>query len=199
VDAAAGRQVHYGGQAFDGTGAGGLKALKAAFKSRYIALGAEERPAAIKAFAEAVGTPVPALGDLPETMRFLTPEQVRTLAQHELVTVGSHALSHSNLATLAEAEQERELARSREILAELAPMTPALVSYPDGSHDATTRALARRHYDFGFAVEHGASARDRFAYPRTCLGRMSVRGLAYWLSFRRRHIVAPLKRLIGLG
>jgi len=199
VDAAAGKEVQYEARAFDCTGDEGLAALKAAFKSRYIGLGADERPAAIEALAKAVGTPVPALRDLPETMRFLTPEQVQRLAEHELVTVGSHALSHSNLATLSEAEQEHELARSFEILADLAPMQPALVSYPDGSHDATTRALARRHYDFGFAVEHGASRRERFAYPRICLGRMSVRGLAWWLSFRRRRIVAPLKRLIGLG
>ena len=199
VDAAAGRQVQYGGRAFDCTADEGLAALKAAFKSRYIGFSAGERPAAIEALAEAVGTAVPGLDDLPETMRFLTPEQVQRLAEHELVTIGSHALSHGNLATLSEGEQEHELARSHEILAELAPMKPALVSYPDGSHDATTRALAAERYDFGFAVEHAASARDRFAYPRTCLGRMSVRGLAYRLSFRRRRIVAPLKRLFGRG
>ena len=199
VDAAAGRQVQYGGRAFDCTADEGLAALKAAFKSRYVALGPDERPAAVEALAEAVGTPAPTLDDLPETMAFLSAEQVRLLGGHALVTIGSHALTHTNLATLGEREQEHELSRSLEILAELAPMRPALVSYPDGSHNATTRALARRLYDFGFAVERDASRRDRFAYPRACLGRMSVRGVAYWLSFRRRHIYAHLKRLVGRG
>jgi|GEM_PF-2332081 len=198
VRAAEGRSVRYLGKRFDCTAVGGALDLKAAFKARYIALDDEaERRAALDEFAAAVGKPPPSLADLPEDMAFLTPEQARLLSGHRLVALGSHGMSHRNLARLSEAEQEQELARSRDIVAALTGTQRMMVSYPDSSHTPATRALAARYYEFGFAVELGDDPRDRFAYPRACLGRMDVAGVRYWLTWRRRHVWGPLRRLLG--
>ncbi len=176
----------------------GYWGLKAAFKELFLAArGEDDRNALLEELAQAVGRSVPTLGELPDEMRLLTADEVKQLSRHELITIGSHALTHRSLATLSEGEQERELAFSQEILSGLTGTKVAMVAYPDGSHNEATRRLAQRHYQFGFAVELRASVRDRFAYPRACLGRMSVAGLRYWLSFRRRYLFGPIKRLLG--
>jgi len=200
VRAAEGRTIQYRGRAFDCTSVPGAATLKAAFKRRYVKLtSGDEREAALEELAHAVGKRPPDLADLPEDMAFLRPEQVKALSRHELIAIGSHGLTHKNLSTLSAEEQERELGRSAEILAALTGVERMMVSYPDSSHNATTRELASRYYQFGFAVELHASRRDRFAYPRTCLGRMSVKGLKYWLSWRRRYVFSHLRRLLGRG
>ncbi len=198
VCSAEGRAVQFRGKSFDCTRAEGYWQLKAAFKALFLAARGEDgRKALLEELAQAVGRSVPTLGELPEEMRFLTADEVKQLSRHDLVAIGSHALTHRSLATLSDAEQEHELALSQEILSGLTGTKIAMVAYPDGSHNEATRRLAREHYELGFAVELRASARDRFAYPRACLGRMSVPGLKYWLSFRRRYIFGPVKRLLG--
>lgn len=197
VRAAQGRTIRYLGRAFDCTTAAGALALKAAFKARFITLADEaERQAALGGLGDAVGRRPPRLDELPDDMAFLTPEQVRLLNGHELVAFGSHGLSHRNLALLSASEQEHELSHSRELIAALTGRERMALSYPDSSHTRVTRELARRHYEFGFAVELGDDPRDRFAYPRACLGRMDVNGVRYWLTWRRRHVFGPLRRLL---
>jgi len=197
VRAAQGRSVRYQGRTFDCTATAGALALKAAFKARFITLGEEaERGAALDGLGEAVGQRPPRLDELPEDMAFLTPGQVKLLSRHGLVAFGSHGFSHRNLALLSPSEQERELSRSRDIIAALTGNERMTVSYPDSSHTRVTRELARRYYESGFAVELRDDPRDRFAYPRACLGRMGVDGVRYWLTWRRRYVFGPLRRLL---
>jgi len=197
VRAAQGRAIRYLGRLFDCSATAGALALKAAFKARFITLSEEaDRQAALDRLGEAVGRRPPRLDELPEDMAFLTPDQVKLLSRHELVAFGSHGFSHRNLALLSAAEQEHELLHARETIAALTGRERMMVSYPDSSHTRTTRELARRYYDFGFAVELHDDRRDRFAYPRACLGRMDVNGVRYWLTWRRRYVFGPLRRLL---
>lgn len=78
----------------------------------------------------------------------------------QIVTIGSHTLTHPILTSLPRAELEAEIGDSRREL-EAALQRPAdLFAYPNGDHDADARACARRYY-------RGAvtTAEDRFS-PR---------------------------------
>ncbi len=75
--------------------------------------------------------------------RFMTWEQVRDLRRDGLVTVGSHADSHTPLTALPSAARLEELTRSRQILERELNGGVDTVAYPDGAHDLDTANLAR--------------------------------------------------------
>jgi peptidoglycan/xylan/chitin deacetylase (PgdA/CDA1 family) len=75
--------------------------------------------------------------------RFMGWDEVRSLRDSGLVTLGSHADSHIPLTALPPAERRAEFDRSRQILERELGTDIDTVAYPDGAHDAETAALAR--------------------------------------------------------
>lgn len=74
-------------------------------------------------------------------------DQVAALARDPLVSIGAHALSHVPLASLPDAEAEREMADSKRIIEERAGCAVRHFSYPFGSRGAAGPrefALARK-------------------------------------------------------
>jgi peptidoglycan/xylan/chitin deacetylase (PgdA/CDA1 family) len=71
------------------------------------------------------------LGELNETY-FMSPSELRDLADHPLVTIGAHTLSHRALANLEAPEMEREMSDSRQHLEQLLDRQVLHFAYPYG-------------------------------------------------------------------
>jgi peptidoglycan/xylan/chitin deacetylase (PgdA/CDA1 family) len=105
--------------------------------------------------------------------RPLSPEGLRALAASPGATIGSHTVTHPNLAYRSLAAQRREAADSRAALREATGQDIALFSYPFGMPGqdftaATQEIVAAAGY--GAAVTNGGggltAASDPFALPR---------------------------------
>jgi len=82
-------------------------------------------------------------------------------------TIGSHTVSHPHLASLTDAELDRELGESRQRIEDEVGTPCELLAYPYGEHDERIQAAVRRSgYRAAFALWAGSSRRNRFALPR---------------------------------
>ncbi|CAN5414979.1 polysaccharide deacetylase family protein [soil metagenome] len=73
---------------------------------------------------------------------YLTADDLKFLAAHPLVTIGSHAFSHQHLTELSKAEAEFELLESKKILEEITGKTIDLLAYPYGDCNSTIEWLS---------------------------------------------------------
>lgn len=100
------------------------------------------------------------IADCPE-FQIVSPDTVRELADDDLVTVGSHAHIHRRLATVSDGELERDVRRSRTLLADLLGDPPTHFSFPYGSHSQAARKTVR---EAGF--ESAVTTDNRLIAPR---------------------------------
>jgi peptidoglycan/xylan/chitin deacetylase (PgdA/CDA1 family) len=117
---------------------------------------------------EIADAPPPERGGRP-----LSLEGLRALAASPGATIGSHSVTHSNLAYRSLAAQRREVADSRAALREATGQDVALFAYPFGMHGQDfTAATQQIVADAGYtaAVTNGGggltAASDPFALPR---------------------------------
>ncbi len=75
--------------------------------------------------------------------RFLTQEELHTLAQDELFEIGSHTVTHPLLPGLPAAEQEREIHESKRALEAITERPVTSFAYPYGRYTAETARLVR--------------------------------------------------------
>lgn len=96
--------------------------------------------------------------------------QLQTLASHPLIEIGAHTIDHPILAAAPAEVQAREIAGSRDMLAEWLGTTPELFAYPNGRPglDFTdeTMACVARHFRDGFAVGESYSCPSRQRYEQ---------------------------------
>ena len=109
----------------------------------------------------------------------LTWRGVRCLAQHPLVTVGAHTLTHPRLAKLSAESARREMAESRDIIEAQIDAPLRHLAYPVGDRSAagTREFAAARELGFAGAV----TTRPGMLFPahadhRTALPRLSING-----------------------
>jgi peptidoglycan/xylan/chitin deacetylase (PgdA/CDA1 family) len=86
----------------------------------------------------------------------------------EVVTIGSHTLTHPILTTLAPEELRQEVEESRRVLEAVLQRTVDQFAYPNGDVDATVHACVRATYRSAVSVEEGlvAAGCDRHMIPR---------------------------------
>jgi peptidoglycan/xylan/chitin deacetylase (PgdA/CDA1 family) len=90
--------------------------------------------------------PVDALGE----DRFMTWDQVKQLEESGVVTIGSHAHTHTPMPKLSSQEIERELTESRRIIQErLGGSATPWFAYPNGDHHSVSRKIA---VDVGYSM-----------------------------------------------
>ena len=94
-----------------------------------------------------------------------------------IVAVGSHTLTHPILTTLEDADAEREIRGSREVLERRLGRRVELFCYPNGSVDARSLELARRSYRIAVTASPGAVAPrcDPLLLPRLAAPRGLLR------------------------
>jgi peptidoglycan/xylan/chitin deacetylase (PgdA/CDA1 family) len=120
--------------------------------------------------------------------RAMSPDQLVSLAHHELVEIGAHTVSHPSLKRLDRSSQQWEIRQSKAHLEKLLAREVVGFSYPHGALSARTVAYVREagyryaccsHTD---AVRRGS---DRFRLPRLwapdCDGPTFERWLGRWL------------------
>ena len=88
--------------------------------------------------------------------RPLTPEELRQLAQHALIHIGAHTVTHPSLASLAEEDQQFELTESRRWLESHLSKPVHLLAYPFGKaadvSDVTRSAAKAVGYHAAFVT-----------------------------------------------
>jgi len=98
-------------------------------------------------------------GELPEApghSRPSTHDGLLSLAAHHHVSCECHTWSHPNLARISADERAAEFGRSSRWMEEHLSVSPSLISYPYGEHDAAVDADASGHpYLHGFRIEGG--------------------------------------------
>jgi peptidoglycan/xylan/chitin deacetylase (PgdA/CDA1 family) len=75
---------------------------------------------------------------------YLSADELKTLAAHPLVTIGSHGLWHRHFTKLTPEEAEFELIESRKILADITGREIDLLAYPYGDCNAEVEKLSER-------------------------------------------------------
>jgi len=133
--------------------------------------------------------------------RVMSAEQLCKLP--DLVTVGSHTLTHANLAMLGSDAATQEIAVSREKLGRLLNRSITLFSFPFGVFNASTvRQCREAGYERVFTTEHVLAVANQFVVGRIAADpwdwplefRLKIMGAYCWqlrLSFVIRFIRAP--------
>lgn len=110
----------------------------------------------------------PDLGLVP----MLTEAQVRSLADHEAITVGSHGHDHCPLSVLSDAALSANVERSRDILGDILTDPVRHFSYPYGDYDQRVAgAVEAAGFETAVTTEPDVLAAshtpwDRYALPR---------------------------------
>ncbi len=124
----------------------------------------------------------------PDSHRWMDTEELRALAESELVDVGSHTLTHPLLKELPPDEQWREIDGSRRELEALLATRVHAFSYPFGGPDTfddVTSALVRdAGYDLACTATGGLVEidRDPFRIPRNTVGDWEADAFERWLD-----------------
>jgi hypothetical protein len=155
-----------------------------------------DRQTLLTNFANMLGSIRPKAHELDEDLQFVDGRDLANLTASSLLTIGSHAMRHYDLATLSYEEQVYELVESDHVLRQQCQCYYPVIAYPNGSFNAYTVNIGTRIYEAGFAVLLGASHRNIYAYPRIGLQRGSVREVAHAISPKRRNYILPLKRML---
>ncbi|OHA94169.1 MAG: hypothetical protein A3E02_00795 [Candidatus Zambryskibacteria bacterium RIFCSPHIGHO2_12_FULL_38_34] len=104
--------------------------------------------------------------------RCLTKEELIKLAEHPLIDIGAHTMTHPNMAKLDKKKQEEEIMLSKKRLEEIVNKNISLFAYPFGSKDSFTSETTRlvKNADFISAVsskkEKVFNFSKLFAVPR---------------------------------
>jgi peptidoglycan/xylan/chitin deacetylase (PgdA/CDA1 family) len=132
-------------------------------------------------------------GEARETYRSLTPDELRSLAQSDLVEIGAHTVTHANLAALPLQAQMREIAHGKARLETIIGRPVDGFAYPFGRQcDYTKQTVAQvRAGGFTYACSNVAGlvtpATDRFQFPRMQVhdwdGAEFARRLKWWLGW----------------
>ena len=131
-------------------------------------------PGVREAIARA-GIEIPALVD----QEALTEQQLRTLAQHPLVTIGSHTTTHLNLKRASAATVRTEMGDNRKFLQDITGQRIDHNAYPFGHSGACGEREAEISRSLGFRTAVTTRAGTIFpehrhhlhALPRICLAR----------------------------
>lgn len=87
--------------------------------------------------------------------QLMSDEELRQVARHPLISLGSHGWWHNDMGRIPLADAEEELRKSREYLAELSGRPVTAIAWPAGSYSAAVvEAAARMGVHHQFAVTY---------------------------------------------
>ena len=124
----------------------GLSSLREGLREHLLATPASIRASLLDELFDATGVVRP---QRPE-YRSLTAEEVRSLGDEGIVTVGAHTVNHEKLSALDPSMQESEILGSRRRLEAILDKPVTLFSYPYGGRDSLDRTTSRLVREAGF-------------------------------------------------
>lgn len=109
-----------------------------------------------------------------ETTRdqMLSAEQMQTLVDHDLITIGNHTITHPSLPDIDDRRLEREIVGARDMLRERHGVDVDRFCYPGGKYDERSRQLVAQSHQLGVGVDRGfihppvSAAHRRATIPR---------------------------------
>ncbi len=90
--------------------------------------------------------------DLIGTEHYLTEEQIKEMAQSELISFQSHTASHAFLSDRTAAQLKEELYQSKLELARLVGKESFVLCYPTGKYSFLSLEKTKEHYQFGLLM-----------------------------------------------
>jgi peptidoglycan/xylan/chitin deacetylase (PgdA/CDA1 family) len=125
---------------------------------------------------------------------FMSREQALACAQHPLITIGSHTLSHPRLSRCDSTRLMQELVDSRRFLRDLLGQSVDLLAYPKGDYSEAVALAARAAgYRAAFAIDGRQAGPAAFTIPRVGIAFAERPYLSAKLSgLHGRAIRAPL-------
>lgn len=111
----------------------------------------------------------PSLDKPDQEDKMLSWDDVRTMAQSGLISIGSHTVTHSVLTMMEASQVEEEVTRSRQELEAVMGHSPTLFSYPMGQfQDLHKETLRRAGYLYAFTGGRGLNrpTTDPYALKR---------------------------------
>jgi peptidoglycan/xylan/chitin deacetylase (PgdA/CDA1 family) len=125
--------------------------------------------------------------EVPSAALPLSSQELRSLTDGGLVTVGAHTVHHSMLASLDEAGQAYEIRQSAADLAEIVGARITSFAYPFGrsdEYDGTSVRIVSESFDRAFTAESGVvpDGGDPFELPRIYIGDWDTRILRRQLA-----------------
>jgi len=139
----------------------------------------------------------------------ITEDQLKKLKNDELISIGSHCVTHSNLLLLKEQEIKKELTESKHILEEILEEDVKLLSFPHGAYNQKILELAREvGYERVFTILPKLTFlnSDSYIFDRVNIEltdwiwefRLKMLGAYRWLPFFF-NLKAKMKRLTYWG
>lgn len=104
----------------------------------------------------------------------MSERQLRQCADHPLITIGSHSVSHPFLTQCSDEELDGELTRSRQYLEQVTGQDVSMFAYPTGDYDRRVlEAVDDAGYELSFAVDAKGVSEPRLEIPRVGIYRSS--------------------------
>ena len=98
--------------------------------------------------------------------------QIREMASHELVTIGSHGLNHLDFESIREADVETEVLQSKEIIESHTGKKVNYLAYPFGKSNRTISACCSGFYNLALISQNEIFRGDLLRVPRVCVNKM---------------------------
>jgi peptidoglycan/xylan/chitin deacetylase (PgdA/CDA1 family) len=160
----------------------GATELRQALYPRLRVLDHAARESVLEQLAELVGV---RLDEPVGLRRMVTPNELRQLAQNDLLEIGAHTVNHSSLSRLSTERQREEIAGSRHDLEAMLGRQVTGFSYPFGDIGGGAPSIVQEE-GFSYACEsrNGVAWRrtDQFALPRFWVPDWDERRFAGWLE-----------------
>ncbi|MGH6689746.1 MAG: polysaccharide deacetylase family protein [Gammaproteobacteria bacterium] len=115
------------------------------------------------------------------THRFLSPDELRSLAARELIEIGGHTATHPKLSRLSADDQRDEITRGKLALEGALARPITSFAYPYGDHGPETPSIVRQAgFSLACTTRHAAVrlGSDPFRLPRVWVGDWSAKEFA---------------------
>jgi peptidoglycan/xylan/chitin deacetylase (PgdA/CDA1 family) len=146
------------------------------------------RPAAIQSTLDDIEAQLGVRTSDREAYRWMTVQELQSLASQAGFAIGAHTITHPFLAELDEDEQWQEIEGSRHSLEQVLGRTVNLFSYPFGGREAfdtvTTELVRRAGYTMACTVAGGIAHADSdpLRIPRNVVGDWDAERFEQWLD-----------------
>ncbi|WP_202614463.1 polysaccharide deacetylase family protein [Halostella litorea] len=124
----------------------------------------------------------------------MSTDQVRELAEHDLVTIGNHTYSHPNLNDLSKTEIKEEIVRGKHVLEEEFDLTIERFAYPYGRYNEESHAVVEATHRCGLIADRSTN----ISSDPVLLPRVGAPATVTQLDWQLSRFADKFKRSLGL-
>jgi peptidoglycan/xylan/chitin deacetylase (PgdA/CDA1 family) len=87
--------------------------------------------------------------------QFLQWKEMKTMIESKLISIQNHTHTHPFLTEISNANIEKEVSVSNELIKNNLSVIPNSIAYPKGDYDKRVREVIKDHFKYGFLVDGG--------------------------------------------